>query len=307
VAVSCITAGYAFEAPLMELWTGNGRTLLDSGMALTASGKLNVTWAEGKIHVALGDQVLFGESFQIRLKANSYSTVSTLRVTVPAENRSNATVTLKAAGSLDVLRDGSAVTVTPTYKNCSAGKAWTENLLVYTSADKYKEAKPAETYFNVTRDEAGRFVLTRKAGLNYSLKYRVQLESSMEGFDGQTYSYRSAQVNINVKMGSVKLTMSAPDTTLFARDKNDRIVVRFTAADASLNAVKKVEIRDARYRNVFEVLRYGNGEFAIAFKDGKVDKSIQGKTIPLNLNVFMEGNTTTRVNATARVNIQILK
>jgi len=84
-------------------------------------------------------------------------------------------------------------------------------------------------------------------------------------------------------------------------------LVWFEAKDTALNDVSRVEIKDAKYRDKFEVIDYENGRFAIGFRNGKVDTSLVGKTVTLNLNVFLEGNRTTKANTTAKVKLTILK
>lgn len=301
VSVSCVTSGYNFTAPMMELWDSRGKTRLDSDDELSANGKLLVTWEDGKIHIELGEDAKFGESFQIRLKANAYSSAYTIKVTIPSESKSRVTVSLNAKGSIDVIRSSTQIVLTPAYKNCMAGKDWDETLWVYTSESKYKTAIPAEELFDIT-EENGSYIFTAKEGLNPKLKYKVQLVSTLGELE-----YKSSPVSISVKMGSAKLTMLSSDTTLFAKDKNDRAEMTFTAKDETLNQVKSIAIKDSKYKNLFEIIPYGNGEFAIGFANGVVDSSIRGKTITLNLNVFVEGNDTTTANATMKLKLTVVK
>lgn len=302
VSVSCATSGYDFTAPMMELWDSKGKKQLDSGEELTANGKLHVTWENGKLHIKLDEAAKYGESFQIKLKANAYSSTHTVKVTVPTEAKSKVTVTLSAKGSIDVIRSSTQIVMTPSYKNCMAGKDWDETLLVYTSADKYKTAIPAEDLFNIA-EENGTYILTAKEGLNPKLKYKVKLVSTLVGLEKPV---ESAQTSIGVKMGSAKLTMLSNGTTLFAKDKNDRAELMFTAKDETLNQVKSIAIKDSKYKNLFEIIPYGNGEFAIGFANGTVDSSIQGKTITLNLNVFLEGNADTAAT-TMKLKLTVVK
>ena len=83
--------------------------------------------------------------------------------------------------------------------------------------------------------------------------------------------------------------------------------VVFTAKDETLNQVKSIAIKDSKYKDLFEIHKYGNGEFAIGFAADKEDKSIEGKTITLNVNVFLEGNVTEKVNTTVKLKLTIVK
>ena len=113
-------------------------------------------------------------------------------------------------------------------------------------------------------------------------------------------------MNMSVVMGSAKLTVKTESTNLFANDKQDRALVWFTAADKTLNEVAKIEIKDAKYQGIFKIYDYGNGQFAIGFA-GDVPKDLAGKTVTLNLNVYLTGNETAKPNTTAKVKLTIVK
>ena len=121
---------------------------------------------------------------------------------------------------------------------------------------------------------------------------------------------KSKQVDLKLKMGSTKLVTQSSDTTLFAKDKNDRALVWFESKDATLNEVAKVEFKDAKQAQMFGLIGYGNGVYAIAFENG-VDSSLVGKsatkTVTVTLNVFIEGNPTEKANTTAKVKLTVVK
>ena len=98
---------------------------------------------------------------------------------------------------------------------------------------------------------------------------------------------------------------------LFAQDKYDRVVFRFESTDKALNGATKVEIKDAKYKDIFEVYDYGNGQFAIGFKDETVSSALIGKKasldVTLNLNVFIDGNESAKPNTTAKIKLTIVK
>ena len=126
----------------------------------------------------------------------------------------------------------------------------------------------------------------------------------------QDVTVETALVSFSVSMGSAKLTAAFSDTTLFARDVRDRALVWFESNDLTLNAVSRVAIRDAKYRDMFEVIDYGDGLFAIGYKDNTVHPSLitakSTTSVTLNLDVYMEGNQSSKANATVRLKLAIV-
>ena len=220
--------------------------------------------------------------------------------------------TIKATGTLDVIREGTAITIKPTYTNYMNVKVDEDAVLkVYSSKDNYKNAI-AEVYA-----ENGIFTIDSSIISNHVLKYKAQLETEIGG-----ETIKSNQISLSVKMGAAKLTAKSSGTAMFAKDRNDRALVWFESSDATLNDVASIEIKDAKYKDVFEIIDYRDGSFAICFKDGKLHESIAKQlekkssvSITLNLNVFIEGNETVdpaisktaKANATQKVKLTIVK
>ena len=248
------------------------------------------------------DEVNTANSYQVTLKLRlNDDSVAEKSISLKVK-KTILKVTLKASGKLDVIRDGSAVTVTPTYPSGSGQLERTEEIFVYSSADGYQE--PVNHLFSITANGKGGYRIARAEGaeLDHSLKYKVKMVTKF----GAT-EVRSALVPVVVTMGSAKLTVKTTDAKLFAGDKNDREVFRFSAKDAALNEAVRVQLKDAKYREIFEIYSYGDGAFAIGFKDGMVPESLVGKTVTLNLNVYLDGNRTAKVNTTVKLKLTICK
>ena len=155
----------------------------------------------------------------------------------------------------------------------------------------------------------GKFIVTADENLTSSDKYQAELVYKVGGKE-----LKSKQIALTLKMGTAKVTVKSSDTTMFAKDRNDRALVWFEATDLALNDVAKIEIKDAKYKDAFTIIDYEDGTFGLAFKDGKIHKEIEkliakkpSATITLNLNVFIVGNTTTKANATQKVTLTIVK
>jgi len=202
-----------------------------------------------------------------------------------------------------VIREGTAITIKPTYTNYLNVNVDEDAVLkIY---DNYN-AVIAEVYA-----ENGIFTIDSSVISNHVLKYKAQLETKLPG---KAEPIKSNQISLSVKMGAAKLTTGSGGTTMFAKDRNDRALVWFEAADASLNDVKTIQIKDAKYKDAFEIIDYRDGSFAICFKDGKIHESIAKQlekkssiSITLNLNVFIEGNESAKANTTQKVKLTIVK
>lgn len=291
VAVTCTTKGYAFGEPVWELKDEKGKK--------SAEGQLDIGYADGVLTVAVNDQTAYGTTYKLILRANEHAPSVTLTVTIPSMKKSAVTANLKVSGKLDVIRDGSSVTVTLAYKNCINTAGREETLLIYSSADGYKD--PVNHLFKITDNEDGSYTITRAkdAALDHGKKYKIKL---VNGIDNA-----NAEADIKVTMGSAKLTMQSQNTKLFAKDKLDRALIRFQTKDAALNEVARVEIKESKYQKLFEVIKYGDGQFAIGYKDEAVNKSLIGETVTVKLNVFLDGNCSSKANATVSVKLTIVK
>ena len=279
VAVNCLTAGFTVTDPVLTY---------DNQM-------LEVQYADGKLTVSAKDAA-YGKSYPVTISA--YQGAPTVKLSV-AILKQNVAVksTIKATGFVDVIRDGTAITVTPTYTNVLNVDVDNAAVLkIYASADKFKTA------IAEVKAVDGVFVIDNSFISDQSLKYKAQLETTF----GETI-VKSSMISLTVKMGTAKLTVKTEDATLFAKDKNDRAMFWFESVDATLNDIAKVEFKNAKQANMFELIDYGDGTYAIGFKDGKVDKSLIGKTVTVSLNVFIEGNQTAKANATANVKLTIVK
>ena len=294
VNLTCSTKGYTLVDPIIQVMDSTGKN--------SAEGKLEVTYQNGKILVNQTEETEYGKTYKVLIKATSYSPAVTLQVVIPAANKSVVTATVKASGKIDVIRDSTSITVTPTYKNCTAQAERTESLIILNAKN-----VDVTDLFLIGRNDNGSFNIRRnpEAKLDHSQKYKVKL---IAAFNGTTVETK--EVSLSVSMGSTKLAVAAKDATLFAKDKNDRVVFTFNTTDATQNSVSKVTVKED---TMFDVLDYGNGTYALAYKDGKVHKNLlaTGKTtskaVTVTLNVTLDGNETTKTNAALKLKVTVVK
>ena len=219
-------------------------------------------------------------------------------------------VTLKAAGFIDVIRPGSSITLTPTVKNCFTYAPKETDLQI--EKQDGRNWVPAAV-FNVTV-ENGVYVLTLKedSGVDHTKdKFRVRLSTEVEAIYGRA-PLISPWVNLTVKMGAAKITQSVKAVTLLADDCYDRAAVKLTTADPTLSDIDHVELvppRDKLKRDVFALTELGGGEYAIGYSCYGNDEprlplpGFKGGTAKLN--VFLVGNNSGKPNATLSVSVKL--
>lgn len=283
VSVSCSTKNYAFDFDGIHL--------------VYDTESLKVDPVDGKLEISLQADAEYGKTYPITVSAYEGAPAVKLNVAV-LKQTVKAKSTIKASGTLDLIRDGTAITIKPTYTNVLNVDLEKAVLKIYSSRDSYQI--PVKTL----DAEDGVFVIDSSVISDSSFKYKAELETPL--YEGED-PIRSNRISLNVKMGSAKLTVRTSDTTLFAKDGNDRALVWFETKDAALNAVADIAVKDAKYQNLFEEISYGNGVFAIGFAGKNADESLVGKTVTVTLNVFMKGNETQKANTTAKVKLTVVK
>ncbi|MDY3225228.1 MAG: leucine-rich repeat protein [Candidatus Faecousia sp.] len=209
---------------------------------------------------------------------------------------------LKLSGSIDVNRDDTAITLTPTYRNCQRLPDAEETIRIYSSADGYTSEITGQ--FAVRQLDSDAFVISRKKDcpLNSKLKYRAVLTTSMGGV-----TVTSSPVTLKVSAGSAKITLDASNAVLYASDRYSRAVFRLTPGDSRLNAIRSVALRDAGDQALYTLYDYGNGRYALGFRDESVSRSLlAGKTsVNVPLDIHLEGNGTPGTGISVALKLRI--
>ena len=289
VTVTCTTKGYNFIEPLY-----------------TEPEELTLDYENGKLIVAVNEKTQPGASYKIQLRAHEDTPATTLTVSILKANKSAIKSSLKAKGSIDVIRDGTEITITPSYKNCGNTAGRNEILQILKSdGTVIADSSWAENdVLTIQKNKQGQYIISKvsDADLDHSVKYKAKLITTF----GNSAPIEAA-ASIKVTMGKTKVTLKNGSNILFAKDKNSRVTFTLTAKDAALNDIATVVSKDER----FQVYDYGNGQYAIGFADGVVDSSLIGKksskSVTVTLNIFLDGNETEKVNTTAKIKVNVLK
>ena len=280
IAVTSGTKGYTLGT--LGIRVTDSKNVLSDG--------LTAAYADGLLTLAVNDRTAYGSTYKVQLWATS-NKISTVTVKIPAEKASAVTMTAKAKGQIDVIRDASQVLVTPSYKNCLDGQ----------TLDKQVNVTWAKDGKNYTQDVTGRFDLnwadgalqvSRMPGETLELTGKYRLEILCEGMEKPAY------VNLPVKSGTAKVT--AAPVYLYTKDANHRAELTFMSSDRTLNAVARVELKDAKLKASYEVLDLGDGQFALRLRP-----SAKAKNGTVTVNLFFEGNNGKKPNATASVKVEI--
>ena len=269
VEVNCKTKGYTMGQPV-----------------ITAPEEITTEYRDGKLYLAVNEKTAYGTSYAVTVKAAENQPEAVLTVTIPAQAASNVTVSAKASGFIDVIRDSSEIVVNPNYKNYLGLTAIDKTARIFWAKDGKNFTEDVTTAFRFSWDESGRLHLQRAGNLELTGKYRLEL--AVQG------AQKPALVNLTLKSGTAKMT--AAPVVLYAKDANTRAELKFANQEAGLNPISRAEARSGEYT----IENLSHGGFAIRPIPGKTLKS--GK---VSLNLFFEGNTTTKPNATVNLSVEI--
>ena len=286
VTVSCTTKGCDLTKPVIWLMDSTGKN--------SAEGCLDLTYSSGCLTVGTNDATRYGATYKLLIQATAFDKPVTLTVKIPAQQNSKVTASLKASGAIDVIRDASSVIVRPTYKNYAGLTPLEKVLTIFSSAD----AEDVTSHFRITPNADGSYTVTKLPGeqLNAALKYRAVL--TLPGVANSDPAY----VSLPVKSGSAPVKLSGT-AVLYKNDRFSRSPIPFTVTDGAMNPISRVEIKDPKLAQLYEVYSYGNGEFAIGFKNDTVGAGVKSGNVALE--VYVDGNASAKSNASVTLKLNI--
>lgn len=262
--LTCLTKGYDLQnVVLPDAYTG-------------ANAPLDIGFADGKLTVAVNDKTQYDATYKIPIQATENDPAVTLTVKIPAENKSTVTASLKAQGAIDAVRDGTSITVTPSYKNYMGLSDISQELTIESWSGKKGEAyQKVDGLFQVQREVDGTYTITKAPGqtLDVSLKYRAKLT-----FAGGAPAY----VNLSVKSGTGKFTVSGIPV-LYQLDRFSSGTFTVTTTDTTLNEIDRLEFKTPAHEEIFVLEQTGANEFSISFRDGKVPAGKLPTSIPVSV------------------------
>ena len=292
IYITCLTKNYELIAPVIKITDKTGKKIYDG-----TEGKekpLDVYHNYGILGIGVNDKTVAGETYKVLVSAGEGYKASTLTVTIPAN--STVTATLKAKGSIDTIRDDTKIVFTPTYKN-TISEPKKEYILVFASMDGH-EYEFVKAYEGLE--------LANYFDADTTLKYKAQVVAMFT--DKEEDIVESALIPITVKTGTAKMKVTGTPT-LYLKDKNSRGKFALTSTDQTLNGIADVKIKDPKYQNMFELYKYGSGQYAIGFvgDPGETGAS-RLKTASVTLNIWHTGNdNSSKPDSTVTLKVTLVK
>ena len=281
VTVTTSTRGYTL---------GDVELLVTDNKNVPSDG-LTVAYENGLLTLSVNEKTVYGGSYKVQLWVTP-KRVTTLMVRIPAEKKSAVTMTARARGGIDVIRDASEVVVTPIYRNCLDGASLKKQVKVTWAQDGRNYSQDVTEDFILTWAQDGTLHVSKVPGKELALTGKYRLEILCEGMEKEAYTA------LSVKCGTARFTVAS--VSLYAKDANDMARLTITTTDKTVNTLERVELKDARLKGTYEVLDLGGGQFALCLIPGA-----KAKTGTVTLNLFCEGNTTAKPSGTVSVKVEI--
>lgn len=283
--LTCLTKGYDLTAPIIQVMDAKGK--------VSAADRLHVSCSYGYLNVSTLSKTEPGATYKILVRARECDAPVTLTVKILDLKNSTVSATLKAKGAIDPIRDNTSALITPTYKNCADFQYLDQEVKIIRAAD----GADVTSDFTITRnDYTGVYTVAKVPGVQLDTTDKYLFQIVFPDGIGTTSS-----MVLPVKSASARVT--AGTAVLYKNDKNCRANLAFGIADKNLNRISKVRIKDAKMEALYEIHDYGNGQFAIGFKDGVVAPGV--KTGNVALEIFFDGNDSIKPNASVNIKVQI--
>lgn len=248
-----------------------------------SGGKLNLTAKTGEV-IPAGSYIA-----TVSLKYSGERTVSASAKFTVKSIAETVSVSAKPSGSIDLVRSATAVTVTPSWKNCYTHAASENDIRIYVKIG--KQYTDCSSFFTVTVS-GDKYRVQAKAGSEpVAGKYFLRIET-----DEAVSPYRT----FTVKKGKVPVKASTKNVNLFLKDRYDEENITLTLTDTSLNPISDVKLNAAGEK--YFSLRYtGDGHCVIGWKDNIPAAMKRGAAKSVKLLVTLEGCGGTAATVTVKV------
>ena len=257
---------------------------------------------------------LAGKTFSVKITPDipdNKGGTSVCKITFLNPAKSKASVTAKAKGSIDAVKDGSNVTITLTYKNTYV----TNNTYRYASLIKITKAVKGKeqdvTYmFNRNGGYYNDPIVIRRGGNLEAGTYKAYVSGHILDKDGRM-AYINTTVSFKVVRSKTGTTVKPSLIKLINRDYVRSATLYIAPKTAGVNAIRTVKITGA-YNESMRITKTSDGVYKLEFVEGHVEGS-KGKkgwqvltkyiTKSVPLEVYYQGSTTPdKVSAKVKIN-----
>ena len=207
-------------------------------------------------------------------------------------------------GAIDVIRPTTAITLTPTVKNCYLYEPRPEDVTI-TATHKQNGIMATEAWednlenrFRVNVED-GHYIITAAAGaeLDHTWTYSAAVKAEAAGLEATVKK-------LAIRMGAAKVEQSAKEIQLLMRDRYSEGRISLIPADGQLSGISRVAFADSNDRiskdGFFDLTEIGGGTWSIGYAGNEITTT---KNTTVKLNVFFRGNLTSKPNATVSIKI----
>ena len=212
-------------------------------------------------------------------------------------------VTAKATGSIDVLREASCIRIRPKFRNyyADAYEPYYGNIVItktYDAKTKKAVSEDVTDQFEIYFDSVtGEFVISAgTGGLNHKDKFTYRIVAEI---GGKTVKTKAAK--LSVKQGSVKVKQSVKTGTLYRDDRYGFVRVDLTVPD-SCRGIDYARTLAAFSSKYFDLRWIGEDTFLIGYKDNAV---CPVGTRTVKIKVFLKGNESNTANRTVSIDVTV--
>lgn len=280
--------------------------IVAAGTTEDVQGKFNIEPDGNVITITADDEDLQAGSYEATVKATDADGEQVATQTVKfnvTRKPLTATVTAKAKGNIDVLRAAStSVVLTPSFKNC-----YIHDFVGIEVQNKSKASVTEKFGYDELEDGTVAVFIKEGQTVSHADKYTVVLKYKIN--DTETV-IASKPVTLSVKQGKAAVSISSKAVKLFKNDRFSTGEVTIRITDPTLTGIKDKGIKLVSPKvngvEVFELHELGNGVYAIAFKDNTPpNPNWKYKGGTAKIQVFLEGNETTKANVTFSVKVNV--
>ncbi len=208
-------------------------------------------------------------------------------------------VTLKGKGKIDVLRPGTAVTMTPAFKNC-----FEYELSNVTVTNKAKIDVSEKFEWEENEDGSINISIVDGAKVLHTDKYTVTATYKVNGTET---TLTSKPAKLTVTQGKSSAVIDKKKAEVHKLDSYSLAEVKITLTDDTVAGIDRITYVSPKAggQEVFTMRELGNDTYAIAFNSNLLPANLKYKGGTVKIQVFMKGNETAKPNTTFNVKVTL--